>query len=140
MGKMDWDLGKQGSDTLRVIVFGAVLLLPQLAFAQATSPFLTSANSLQTNILVWLTPVAIILIMVSGGMALANRMSRRAERSRRRSLDLYQLNKWPSKQRYERASLLCCGSLSKDPYVFTRHVGSRPQTSRQRYSQSCMPS
>ena len=48
---------------------------PHFAFAQATSPFLTGANSLQTNILAWLTPVAIILIMVLGGMAMANRIS-----------------------------------------------------------------
>ncbi len=47
---------------------------PQLALAQ-TSPFLTGANALQTNILAWLTPLAIILIMVLGGMAMANRMS-----------------------------------------------------------------
>ena len=50
-------------------------LSPDLAFAQSSSPFLTGANSLQTNILAWLTPVAIILIMVLGGMAMANRMS-----------------------------------------------------------------
>ncbi len=30
---------------------------------------------LQTNILAWLTPVAVILIMVLGGMAMANRSS-----------------------------------------------------------------
>jgi type IV secretion system protein VirB2 len=54
----------------------AVLLLgaPDLAMAQA-SPFLTGATSLQTNLLAWLTPVAIILVMVLGGMAMANRMS-----------------------------------------------------------------
>jgi type IV secretion system protein VirB2 len=52
-----------------------VLIAPDLSLAQATSPFLTGANSLQTNILAWLTPVAIILIMVLGGMAMANRMS-----------------------------------------------------------------
>jgi type IV secretory pathway VirB2 component (pilin) len=51
-----------------------VLCAPDLAIAQ-TSPFLTGASSLQTNILAWLTPVAIILIMVLGGMAMANRMS-----------------------------------------------------------------
>jgi type IV secretory pathway VirB2 component (pilin) len=45
-----------------------------MAMAQA-SPFLTGASSLQTNILAWLTPVAIILVMVLGGMAMANRMS-----------------------------------------------------------------
>jgi type IV secretion system protein VirB2 len=52
----------------------AVICAPGLALAQA-SPFLTGASSLQTNILAWLTPVAIILIMVLGGMAMANRMS-----------------------------------------------------------------
>ena len=71
---MDWVIGKQGSAALRLIAFTAALVLPQLALAQ-TSPFLTGANSLQTNILAWLTPVAIILIMVLGGMAMANRMS-----------------------------------------------------------------
>lgn len=43
--------------------------------AQVDSPFLTGATALQNNILAWLTPVAIILIMVLGGMAMANRMS-----------------------------------------------------------------
>ena len=46
----------------------------QLAFAQA-SPFMTGATALQINILAWLTPVAIILIMVLGAMAMANRIS-----------------------------------------------------------------
>jgi type IV secretion system protein VirB2 len=52
----------------------AVICAPGVALAQA-SPFMTGASSLQTNILAWLTPVAIILIMVLGGMAMANRMS-----------------------------------------------------------------
>jgi type IV secretion system protein VirB2 len=47
---------------------------PDLAMAQA-SPFMTGATALQTNLLAWLTPVAIILVMVLGGMAMANRMS-----------------------------------------------------------------
>jgi type IV secretion system protein VirB2 len=47
---------------------------PDSALAQA-SPFMTGATSLQSNILAWLTPVAIILVMVLGGMAMANRMS-----------------------------------------------------------------
>lgn len=55
---------------LAVIVLG----VPQLALAQA-SPFMTGATSLQTNILAWLTPIAIILVMVLGAMAMANRMS-----------------------------------------------------------------
>ena len=44
------------------------------AFAQA-SPFLTGATALQSNILAWLTPIAIILVMVLGAMAMANRIS-----------------------------------------------------------------
>ncbi|HEY2590469.1 MAG TPA: TrbC/VirB2 family protein [Steroidobacteraceae bacterium] len=52
----------------------AAALLPRLALAQA-SPFLAGANALQQNILTWLTPIAIILVMVLGAMAMANRMS-----------------------------------------------------------------
>jgi len=47
---------------------------PELALAQ-TSPFMTGATALQTNILAWLTPIAIILVMVLGAMAMAARMS-----------------------------------------------------------------
>jgi type IV secretion system protein VirB2 len=47
---------------------------PHPALAQ-TSPFMTGATALQTNILAWLTPIAIILVMALGGMAMANRMS-----------------------------------------------------------------
>ena len=53
----------------------ALLVVPGLVLAQSTSPFLTGANALQTNILAWLTPIAIILVMVLGGMAMANRIS-----------------------------------------------------------------
>jgi type IV secretion system protein VirB2 len=59
---------------LSAATFIATLLLPGLAAAQA-SPFLTGATALQTNILAWLTPIAVILIMVLGAMAMANRMS-----------------------------------------------------------------
>ena len=48
--------------------------MPGLVLAQS-SPFLTGATALQTNILAWLTPIAIILVMVLGAMAMANRMS-----------------------------------------------------------------
>jgi type IV secretion system protein VirB2 len=62
----------------RNALLGALLItmlcVPNAVLAQA-SPFLTGANALQTNILGWLTPVAIILVMVLGGMAMANRMS-----------------------------------------------------------------
>lgn len=65
--------------TSRTCVLGALLVLalsaPDLALAQAASPFLTGATSLQTNILAWLTPIAVILVMVLGGMAMANRIS-----------------------------------------------------------------
>ncbi len=44
------------------------------ALAQ-TSPFLTGATALEANILAWLTPIAIILVMVLGAMAMANRIS-----------------------------------------------------------------
>jgi type IV secretion system protein VirB2 len=50
------------------------LLLPAIAAAQA-SPFLTGATALQNNILAWLTPIAVILIMVLGAMAMASRIS-----------------------------------------------------------------
>ena len=51
-----------------------VAAVPDLVFAQA-SPFLTGVTSLQENLLEWLTPIAIILVMVLGGMAMANRIS-----------------------------------------------------------------
>jgi type IV secretion system protein VirB2 len=54
----------------------AVLSAVPLAVAQAqTSPFMTGATALQTNILAWLTPIAVILVMVLGAMAMANRLS-----------------------------------------------------------------
>jgi hypothetical protein len=56
---------------LLLVIF--VIGTPDLAMAQA-SPFMTGATSLQTNLLAWLTPVAIILVMVLGGMAMANRI------------------------------------------------------------------
>ena len=59
---------------LSILLVGLALFSPELAVAQA-SPFLTGATSLQTNILAWLTPVAVILVMVLGAMAMANRIS-----------------------------------------------------------------
>lgn len=56
------------------LTIGLALLLPQIVLAQG-SPFLTGATALQTNILAWLTPIAVILVMVLGAMAMANRMS-----------------------------------------------------------------
>lgn len=49
---------------------------PGWALAQAQgSPFLTGATALQSNIFAWLTPIAIILVMVLGAMAMAARLS-----------------------------------------------------------------
>jgi type IV secretion system protein VirB2 len=67
---------RDGSIRWRAMLGAGVLAaLPQLVCAQASSPFLTGASALQTNILAWLTPIAIILVMVLGAMAMANRMS-----------------------------------------------------------------
>lgn len=62
---------------LRLRAAGATLLcaVPVIALAQAASPFLTGATALQTNIVAWLTPIAIILVMAVGAMAMANRVS-----------------------------------------------------------------
>jgi len=61
-------------NAVRLPLISLGFITPELALAQA-SPFMTGATALQTNILAWLTPVAIILVMVLGGMAMANRMS-----------------------------------------------------------------
>jgi type IV secretion system protein VirB2 len=52
---------RTGTAFLLFVFLGA---MPDLALAQATSPFMTGATALQTNILEWLTP-----------MAMANRIS-----------------------------------------------------------------
>jgi len=59
---------------LPLLLIMCAIGVPDLAVAQS-SPFLTGATALQTNILSWLTPIAIILVMILGGMAMANRMS-----------------------------------------------------------------
>jgi type IV secretion system protein VirB2 len=58
----------------QLLLLAFVICMPGLALAQA-SPFMTGATALQTNLLAWLTPIAIILVMVLGGMAMANRVS-----------------------------------------------------------------
>jgi type IV secretion system protein VirB2 len=63
------------SRTACVSFAAGLALAPLLAFAQAASPFMTGATALQSNILAWLTPIAIILVMALGAMAMANRMS-----------------------------------------------------------------
>ncbi len=63
---------RRGDGTLAAL--SLMLMLPQLASAQS-SPFMTGATALQSNILAWLTPIAVILVMALGAMAMANRMS-----------------------------------------------------------------
>jgi type IV secretion system protein VirB2 len=58
-----------------VLLFALLAGSPDPALAQASSPFMTGATALQSNILAWLTPVAVILVMVLGAMAMANRIS-----------------------------------------------------------------
>jgi type IV secretion system protein VirB2 len=59
-----------------LLVLVGVLIAPDIGLAQTTtSPFMTGATSLQSNILAWLTPIAIILVMVAGGLAMAGRAS-----------------------------------------------------------------
>src|SRR5690348_15299515 len=66
--------GDSGRLALQFLGFLGVVVVPGVAMAQA-SPFLTGANALQQNITAWLTPVAIILVMVLGGMAMAGRLA-----------------------------------------------------------------
>jgi type IV secretion system protein VirB2 len=67
-------MNQQRSSCTRVLLLG--LVAPGMVFAQSSSsPFMTGATALQSNILAWLTPIAIILVMVLGAMAMAARMS-----------------------------------------------------------------
>jgi type IV secretion system protein VirB2 len=68
------ELTRKGRVRELTLILSTWLLIPEWALAQ-TSPFLTGATSLQTNILAWLTPIAIILVMVAGGLAMAGRSS-----------------------------------------------------------------
>ena len=60
--------------SVSALIVALAACAPEICLAQA-SPFMTGASALQTNIVAWLTPIAIILIMALGGMAMANRMS-----------------------------------------------------------------
>src|SRR5947207_11482525 len=64
----------RSTDPWRAAAAALVAWAPIPALAQS-SPFLTGATALQTNLLAWLTPIAIILVMALGAMAMANRMS-----------------------------------------------------------------
>ena len=62
----------RSAQTLTRGIAAVGLCVPVIASA---SPFLTGANAIQANLLTWLTPIAIIAIMVLGVLALANRIS-----------------------------------------------------------------
>lgn len=58
-----------------ILPLAAALLVPtHAAWAQA-SPFQTGATALQSNLLTLLTPVAVILVIALGVMAMVNRIS-----------------------------------------------------------------
>ena len=59
----------------RLPAVAVLWVVPVVAIQAQNSPFMTGATALQTNILAWLTPIAIILVMVLGAMAMANRLS-----------------------------------------------------------------
>jgi len=69
----DCDVRYRGAVMVNAFV-ALVMSSPGWVMAQS-SPFMTGATALQNNILAWLTPVAIILVMVLGAMAMAARMS-----------------------------------------------------------------
>jgi type IV secretion system protein VirB2 len=73
LGRAGTDLNRFGAG-IPAVLAACVAGTPGLALAQS-SPFMTGATALQTNILAWLTPIAIILVMVLGAMAMAARMS-----------------------------------------------------------------
>ncbi len=72
---MNSQIKTQGRRRAAVLLWAAAAsAMPAVAAAQS-SPFLTGATALESNILAWLTPIAIILVMVLGAMAMANRIS-----------------------------------------------------------------
>jgi len=68
------NVGGQRRRSMTMVLLLPALMLPALVAAQG-SPFLTGATALQNNILGWLTPIAVILVMALGAMAMANRLS-----------------------------------------------------------------
>jgi type IV secretion system protein VirB2 len=60
---------------LAMLCLLAAVAAPELAFAQATSPFETGANNLVTSITTIATPIAVLLVMALGIAAAAGRIS-----------------------------------------------------------------
>jgi len=62
-------------DACSMLAVVLVWVAPVSISQAQSSPFMTGATALQTNLLAWLTPIAVILVMALGAMAMANRMS-----------------------------------------------------------------
>jgi type IV secretion system protein VirB2 len=60
---------------LAMLCLLAALAAPEMALAQATSPFETGANNLVTSITTIATPIAVLLVMALGIAAAAGRIS-----------------------------------------------------------------
>jgi type IV secretory pathway VirB2 component (pilin) len=60
---------------LAMLCLLAAVAAPELALAQATSPFETGANNLVTSITTIATPIAVLLVMALGIAAAAGRIS-----------------------------------------------------------------
>ena len=60
---------------LAMLCLLAAVAVPELAFAQAASPFETGANNLVTSITTIATPIAVLLVMALGIAAAAGRIS-----------------------------------------------------------------
>ena len=64
-----------GLQRIPAVILGGVSLLLSTMVAAQTSPFQTGATALETNLLAILTPVAVILVIGLGVMAMANRIA-----------------------------------------------------------------
>jgi type IV secretory pathway VirB2 component (pilin) len=60
---------------LAMLCLLAAVAAPEMALAQATSPFETGANNLVTSITTIATPIAVLLVMALGIAAAAGRIS-----------------------------------------------------------------
>jgi type IV secretory pathway VirB2 component (pilin) len=60
---------------LAVLCCLAAVMAPEMALAQAASPFETGANNLVTSITTIATPIAVLLVMALGIAAAAGRIS-----------------------------------------------------------------
>jgi type IV secretory pathway VirB2 component (pilin) len=60
---------------LAMLCLLAAVAVPEMALAQATSPFETGANNLVTSITTIATPIAVLLVMALGIAAAAGRIS-----------------------------------------------------------------